>query len=340
MSFLWPNLLWLAIPVLALLWRRRRQRPPAVDFPSLGLIEGGDRSWRARWHRLPDLMRALAILTLLLALARPQLEISEVSEATLGIAIELLVDVSSSMDMNVEGTDRSLTRLEAVKGVIETFVVGDGDLLTGRPDDLIGLITFARYADTVSPLTAGHDALVELVRALTIEDRPNEDGTAYGDAVALAAARLRKLDDLAAEGVPGADVASRVMVLLTDGENNCGRHLPLEATALAKEWDVRIYVISLADSMFSGGDALPDTPSAAEQILQRMAEETGGLYRRASDLDSLAAVYQEIDALEKSEIRTEHHRQWRELFPDVAALGLCLLVLEVGGRSTLFRVTP
>lgn len=339
MSFLWPNILWLLIPVIALLWRQRRQRPPAVDFPSLSLVDGGDQSLRVRWHRLPDFLRALALVALVVALARPQFETSEVSEATLGIAIELLIDISSSMDMNVEGAGRPLTRLEAVKEVVAPFILGDGESLTGRPDDLIGLITFARYADTVSPLTAGHDALVELVRALTIEDRPNEDGTAYGDAVSLAAARLRKLDDLAAEGIPGAGVASRVMVLLTDGENNCGRHLPLEATALAKEWDIRIYVISLSSAMFSNND-LPEAPSPAEQILVRMAEETGGVYRRAFDLDSLAAVYQEIDTLEKSEIRTEHHRQWRELFPEFAALGLCLLVLEAGGRSTLFRVTP
>ncbi|MDP7130048.1 MAG: VWA domain-containing protein, partial [Planctomycetota bacterium] len=86
----------------------------------------------------------------------------------------------------------------------------------------------------------------EIVKALTIEDRPNEDGTAYGDAVTLAAARLRKLDDLQNRNIPGADVKSRVIVLLTDGENNCGRHLPLEATALARQWDIRIYVISLA----------------------------------------------------------------------------------------------
>ena len=121
-----------------------------------------------------------------------------------------------------------------------------------RPDDLIGLITFARYADTLSPLTYGHDALVEIVRELDIQERPAEDGTGYGDALALACARLDQMGQWqpaagkhAAD--PSAAVRSKVVVLLTDGENNCGLHLPEEAAGLAKKWGIRVYAISMKD---------------------------------------------------------------------------------------------
>ncbi|MGB0257785.1 MAG: VWA domain-containing protein, partial [Coraliomargarita sp.] len=109
----------------------------------------------------------------------------------------MLVDVSSSMDMTIkDGAGKTSSRMDVAKEMVERFIIGDGDQLQGRPDDLIGLITFARYADTRSPLTFGHDALLQIVRHLTIQERPNEDGTAYGDALAIAAARLRNLDEL------------------------------------------------------------------------------------------------------------------------------------------------
>jgi Ca-activated chloride channel family protein len=338
----WPHILWLSVPVVLLLWWRLKRPAAAVEYSSLSLLDESIQSWRVRWHRLPDYLRGAAILALLLGLARPRLEVSQNSATTRGVAIELLVDISSSMDMHVKAKDENITRLAAVKRVLERFILGDGEELFGRPNDLLGLITFARYADTASPLTTGHDALAEIVKALTIEDRPNEDGTAYGDAVTLAAARLRKLDDLQNRNIPGADVKSRVIVVLTDGENNCGRHLPLEATALARQWDIRIYVISLAGPIpgLTSAEIDAEGPSPAQQILMRMAEETGGIYRKAQDLDSLHAVYKEIDSLEKSEIRVEQYQEWRELFPFCGAFGLTLLFAQVVGVSTVFRRIP
>ena len=167
--------------------------------------------------------------------------------------------------------------MEVAKEIVERFIVGDGDKLQGRPNDLIGLITFARYADTRSPLTMGHKALVDIVRRLEIQNRPNEDGTAYGDALALACARLEKLEELRVTQEDGSrtvqDIESRVVVLLTDGENNSGKYLPLEAAALARKWNCRVYVISLGDNLEEqGADGRLVPPSEAEQVLKHIAE--------------------------------------------------------------------
>ncbi len=348
MNFLHPAMLWtipVGIAILLFCWRRNE---PAVAFSSLDLLQDFSKSLRLRWRQFPELLRALAVLALLVASAGPQLATTREQRTRQGIAIELLVDISSSMDMTMaSGKDQSLTRFEAVKQVLAKFISGDAEDLSGRPEDLLGLITFARYADTACPLTPAHDALVDIVHHLEIEDRPNEDGTAYGDAVALAAARLKHLDQIAATGAPGANVESRVIVLLTDGENNCGRHLPLEATALARDWGIRIYVISLAGAQFSEkvkhGDAtftVEEGPSEAEQILTRMASETGGIFRSVDSLDALEAVYTEIDALEKSEISTAGYSSFDPLFWPFALFALLAVCGESALSATVLRKAP
>ncbi len=342
MRFEWPEALWLLLPAVWWLWRRHRQPAPALEFSSLDLVAPEAASWRTRWAWLPDAFRALAVLSLIAALARPQREVEEHLRVREGIAINLLMDISSSMDMPIPSlSGNKLTRMEAVKSVLQQFILGDGKELSGRPDDLLGLVTFARYADTISPLTTAHDALAEIISEIKIEDRPNEDGTAYGDAVTLAAARLHSIETGLNPTGSGEKIKNRVIVLLTDGENNCGRHLPLEATALAKQWGIRVYVISLADSDLTAGARPGDTaPSQAAQILMRMASETGGLYQSARDAQGLHAIYQKIDALEKSRIRIQTNTGWREWFPALTVLALVLIAAEMTLRSTLLRRIP
>jgi Ca-activated chloride channel family protein len=244
----------------------------------------------------------------------------------------LLVDVSSSMDMNVAGPDaKSATRMAVAKEMVARFIAGDGDTLKGRPNDLIGLITFARYADTRSPLTTGHDALLQIVRQLEVQDRPNEDGTAYGDALAIAAARLKD-PDLLDRG--DADIKSRVIVLLTDGENNSGAHLPLEAAGLAKSWGCRIYSISMSDPQSE------NQLNAADRVLEHLSEETGGIFRQANDFESLRAVYAEIDRLERSEITTRGYERVAEWFWVPLASATAVLLLALFLEATWLRVAP
>ncbi len=236
-----------------------------------------------------------------------------------------------------------MERIDVAKMVLKDFIAGDGAELKGRPNDLIGLITFARYADTLSPLTYSHDALVEIIDDVVVNERPNEDGTAYGDAVSLAAARLRHLEENGEER--GADVVSKAILLLTDGENNCGLHLPLEAAALAKKWGFRIYTISITDppattSTVVNGERFvqQEEISDAQKILKQMAEETGGIYRMAADYQTLLSIYEEIDRLEKSEIKSVSHLEISERFPLFASIGLALLLAAISLRSTILRV--
>ncbi|MBK1877484.1 VWA domain-containing protein [Pelagicoccus mobilis] len=299
---------------------------------------------RARHLWLLRVLELLFFVLLVAAMARPQVGSNLSVEEAEGIAIEMLVDVSSSMDQSlvVPGEGKK-TRMEVAKELVEQFIAGDGEQLMGRPNDLIGLISFARYADTRSPLTFGHKALVQIVRDLKIQDRPNEDGTAYGDALALACARLKNLDELKSESASRrlSEIKSRVVVLLTDGENNSGNHLPLESAGLAKEWDSRIYSISLGDAEGLGIEktGLGESPlSSAEQVLSRISEETGGLFRRASGYESLKSVYAEIDELERTRIETRSFTIVSEIFWLPALLALTCLVIRTVLWTTWLRI--
>ena len=196
----------------------------------------------------------------------------------------------------------------------------------------------ARYADTLSPLTYGHDALVEIVGELDIQQRPTEDGTSYGDALALACARLDQMGQWQSDsgqhnGDELAAVRSKVVVLLTDGENNCGLHLPEEAAGLAKKWGIRTYAISMKDDeRGSTGQERRDDEGLtdAEKLLRRLADETGGAYWKIGNATQLQEVYEQIDHLERSEIKTSilYHSEISTLFQYFAGAAFLLLLAE------------
>ena len=216
MSFLHAWVL-LLIPVLLFLLRGRLRRT-SVSVSSVGLWADANIG-RARYLWIPVFLRRVTWVLLLVTIARPQAGSTYSLDVTEGIAIQLLVDVSSSMDMTVRDSDgKNRSRMEVAKEMVERFIAGDNETLDGRSEDLIGLITFARYADTRSPLTFGHAALLQIVRDLNVQERPNEDGTAYGDALALAAARLHNLEELQfGEGSVQVDsIESRVINFLID----------------------------------------------------------------------------------------------------------------------------
>ena len=344
MTFAFPwILLLLPLALVAL-----RERPlAAISVSGLAVWRNVPPSGRLRWLRRLRLLRAAAVALLIAACAGPQVERQVGEETRQGVAIQLLVDISSSMDQSLAAADGArASRLEAVKRVVEQFI-------RQRPDDLIGLITFARYADTLSPLTYGHEALAEIVRGLVIQERPAEDGTGYGDALALACARLDQMGQWQpAAGNrpadPAAAVRSKVVVLLTDGENNCGLHLPEEAAGLAKKWGIRVYAISMKDneSGQDNGQAAAERPNDdagltdAEKLLRRLADETGGAYWKIGNTPQLQEVYERIDQLETSDIKTAlvYHAEISPLFQYLALAALGLLLAERILRATWLRV--
>jgi len=342
----WFFLLLLLPPLM--IYQRRQRRKDAVLYSSLALFDGTQRTWRQRLLFIPPLCLYLALASLIVCLARPQVESTGKREDREGIAIQLLVDISSSMDMEVDTPDGPMTRMEVAKKVMEEFVAGDGKDLPGRPDDMIGVVSFARYSDSVCPMTLGHDALVYMIRELQINDRPNEDGTAYGDATALAAAQLKAQEDreLSQRG-KGGEMKSKVILLLTDGENNCGVQMPLQAAALAKEWGIRIYTISLQQTekpreitTKEGKFLKPQQMTDSDRILEKMALSTGGVFRTAHDFDSLSSVYKEINELEKTKLEEVDFIQYDEAFTPFALLALGLLFLRYLLTATVLRISP
>ncbi len=340
MTFAYPwILLFLPLALAAL----RQRSHSAIEISGLAVWRDVPPSLRQRWLRRLPALRALAVGLLILACAGPQVERQVGEETRQGVAIQLLTDISSSMEQSLaSGEDVRLSRLEAVKRVLEQFI-------RHRPDDLLGLVTFARYADTLSPLTYGHEALVELVRGLTIQELASEDGTAYGDALALACARLNLLGQWqprADGGTPDPAVAieTKVVVLLTDGENNCGLHLPEEAAGLAKKWGIRVYAISMQDRADSetGADSKRDDEGLtdAERLLRRLADQTGGAYWQIGSVTQLQEVYERIDQLERSEIKNAilYHTEVSALYQYFALAALTLLLAERILSTTWLRV--
>ena len=360
----WVLLLLLLVPLTGYLMLRGGGRA-RLRFSSLRDVRAVGPSWRIRLRWLLVLARVVCLALLVVALARPRQGSQYHRVSTKGVALELVVDRSGSMEaqMNYEG--RQMTRLEVVKRVLADFVKG-GNGLEGRPSDMMGLVTFARYADTVCPPVQGqtHDALLGLLEQaqVTPQNSP-ENATSIGDAIALAAARLKtieeeltrrnmqlKADTQMEEGEeevkPEFEIQSKAIVLLTDGRNNAGQYQPLEAAELAKKWDIKVYTIGIG-----GGEAfmrdqgifgflIPTGQELDEGLLRAVAEGTGGFYSRAEDGEALRTICDKIDEQEKTEIESVEYSRYEEKFSLWALAALAVLALEIAMSCTVFRKVP
>jgi Ca-activated chloride channel family protein len=347
----WSFLLLFTLPVLIWL-SRRRTKDASIRFSSTEIAEKTKRSWRQQLMFMPLMLRTLALVCLIVALARPQTGMEEVKDIGKGIAIEMVVDRSGSMGAEMEYKGSHANRLEVVKQVFKEFVLGNDKDLHGRPSDLIGMIAFARYPDTICPLTLAHGALPPFLDSVKLVERREEDGTAIGDALALAAARLETVDEtLKQQRMENRDasyeIKSKVIILLSDGENNFGKRTPLEAAALAQKWGIKVYTIAIG-----GGEAVasiqtpfgvykvPISAAADTDTLEKIAEKTSGFFRKASDAGSLREIYREIDKMEKSTIESVRFVDYKEVFPFFALAGLLLIGCEIILSGTVLRKTP
>ena len=332
-----PFFFLLLAPLAFLAWLDfRRGRRPSLTFSSTSLLAPLPRSLRQRLAGLPRVLRYAALAALVVALARPESGQNPVRNVTQGIAIELVLDHSGSMSTPMVYQGKTMPRFEAVKAVVTAFVMGDGKGLRGRPDDMIGVILFAGFPDTISPLTQSRDSLVSLIKQLAIVD-PSHDGTAIGDAIALGAARLKTAEQETVKAASQGDafkIKSKIMILLTDGENNAGKRSPAQAAALAAQWGIKIYAIGVS-SQAEGGFL-----GSAADVLQGVADATGGVFRVATDERSLYSVYHEIDRLEKTEVNTVQYLTVEEQFVPFALAGLALLLLELLLSRTVLRRLP
>ncbi len=327
----WYALLGLvAVPV----WLLVRRAPGRVVYSSLRVLPARASTWRTRLAWLPDALLALAIVALAIAMAGPRRGERDARVRRDGIAIAMVVDTSSSMaalDLSEGGVER--TRLDAVKQVFEQFALG-------RPDDAIGLVSFARYADTRSPLTLDHGNLVVAARQLQLTPgRTKEDGTAIGDGLALAVERLAS-----------SPAKSKVAIVLTDGEDNASQVSPEEAAGLARDEGIKVYTIGAGTNGVApvrltdpdtGQSELVQVPvSIDDDLLTDMAETTGGAYFRATDAEALRKVYDRIDTLERTELTETRFHEYAEYFDRLVALGLVLAALGLALRASVFRRAP
>lgn len=350
------------VALIPLLWLRTRrgQVRPTVRFSSLMPLTHVPTSWVVRFRRLPLVVRTLALLALIVALARPQSG-GDYQSSSEGIAVQMVLDVSGSMaeeDFIVDG--RRVRRLDAVKRVFEEFVLGGG-ALRGRENDLIGMTTFAMFVQTPCALTLDHGSLRDLLRETEIpgfvdgrQVRQHEEAgyTGLGDAVALATDDLRRAGEQAVAGVPGAEPAkSRVMILLTDGADNPAPFpgvkppTPSEAAKVAATLGIKIYTIG------AQGNSPSPTPRnifaprrgfdpVAERTLQEVAEITGGKYFRATDTESLVSIYDEIDRLERRRTGERSFQDNVRASNVAMSVGLALLLGESLLVHTRFRRIP
>ncbi len=336
------------------------RRRAAVRFSDVSRFTAQTVTWSQRARHLLPLLRSLAVAFVVLALARPQKADEETRISTEGVAIQIVLDRSGSMASEdfVDERGRAQTRLDAVKKVVRQFVEGDGQDLRGRDDDLVGLIVFARYADTECPLTHDHQHFIRALDKVQIPGTRDEDGTAIGDALLLAVERTRNIarrfgpDD-------AFKIKSRVIILLTDGDQNFGKYLPTQAAEVAAAVGVKVYTIGAApefqQQQFGGGFFQPRTQrvpvNVDEEELQKVADLTGGKYFRAKDTGSLRDIYEEIDRLERSTIDRESFFRYEELayrwsqfgslrLPPPILVALVLLTLEVLLVNTRLRRIP
>jgi Ca-activated chloride channel family protein len=357
----WVLLLFLVLPVMVFM-RLRKKRTAAIKFPSLIDMKNCLISWRIRFRPLLLIARLICVGLLIVALARPRkgTVLSEIS--TEGVAIEVVADRSGSMQTEMDYYGQKLNRLEVVKKVFSDFIGGNKKELTGRSNDLVGLVTFARYADTICPLVLSHNVLLEFLKNTELVRLRSEDGTAIGDAVALAAARLKGAEDELqerkaqliqagetnlAEQNSSFKIKSKVIILLTDGVNNAGQRDPLQAAELAKDWSIKIYTIGIgSDQAYTtiqtplGSYKMPTGQNLDEGLLKAIAEKTGGFYGRADSAKTLEKIVERIDELEKTEVKSIQYTQYAELFGPWTLAALLILASEMLASCTIFRKIP
>ena len=325
MTFASPGylfLLLLLIPVVGwYIWKLRTARA-SVQLSSTASLQQQPKSLRVWLIHVPFVLRVLLVILLSLALARPQLSNRWQSESTEGIDIMMALDISGTM----LGEDLKPNRLEAAKAVATEFVLS-------RPNDQIGLVVFAGESFTQCPLTTDHAVLVNLFQS--VKFGMIEDGTAIGLGLANAVNRMKD-----------SETKSKVVILLTDGSNNRGDIDPQTAAEIAKTFNIRVYAIGVGSysdqvrvSMHTPYGVQYGTMSSEfdETTLRNIAQLTGGEYFRATDNNSLRAIYQQIDQLEKTKIRVREYSKRTEHFMPFLTAALFCLLLEVLLRFLVLR---
>ena len=328
-SPLYLLLLLLAIPYVVWYWFRHKTSTPSLRVSSTEAMFQAPKSLRQRLLHLPLLLRLACYAFAVIALARPQTFDSWSSRHTEGIDIMLCMDVSTSM----LAEDLNPNRIEAAKAVALEFI-------NGRPDDNIGLTLFAGEAYTQCPMTVDHTVLLNLLNGMKVDMAQRgliDDGTAIGMGIVNAVLRLKE-----------SKAKSKVIILLTDGTNNCGQTSPNTAADIAKSFGIRIYTIGVG----TNGSARYPYPVGGRieyvnipveidtKTLAAIARSTDGEFYRATDNEKLHEVYQEIDKLEKTKMNVKKYSMRNEAYAQFLFISVLCLMLELLLRNTILKKMP
>lgn len=317
MFFEYPALLWLlVIPALMLvhyIYIELSGRRPHLRVPYVKFWKAGGRSVLGVIRHLPFLLRTIALVMIIIAIARPRSSTKMDKIDTEGIDIVLAMDVSTSM----LARDFTPDRISAAKDIAIEFI-------SQRPSDRMGIVVFAGESYTQCPLTTDRATLINLMKE--IETGLIEDGTAIGNGLATAVARMQN-----------SDAKSRVVILLTDGVNNSGEITPQTAADIAKTYGIRVYTIGVGANgtapypvMTPWGVQMQNVEvEIDENLLKNIAETTGGRYFRATDNTKLSEIYSEINKMEKARTTIDSFPIYKELFTGFALIALACLLLEV-----------
>ena len=328
MFFEYPRLLWLLlIPVLLVLhylYMEMKDRRPHLRVPAVAPWKTGGRSVLNIIRHIPFALRIAALSLIIIAIARPRSSTKVDKVDTEGIDIMLDMDVSTSM----LARDFTPDRISAAKDIAIEFIAQ-------RPSDRMGIVVFAGESYTQCPLTTDRATLINLMKEVNTDLL--EDGTAIGNGLATAVARLKD-----------SDAKSRVIILLTDGVNNCGEIAPETAAEIAKTYGIRVYTIGVGANGEApypvmtpwGVQTQTQKVEIDEKLLADIASETGGKYFRATDNTKLSEIYSEISKMEKAKITIDSFPVYKELFGTYAILALICLVLEALLKFLVLRRLP
>lgn len=328
MFFEYPYLLYLLLLLLPLagwyIYRELKGNVPSLQVSSLQPFAGTGSRLKTAMRHLPFILECVAIAALIVAIARPRSSSDFESTNTEGIDIVLAMDVSTSM----LARDFDPDRVSAAKDIAIQFIAE-------RPTDRIGIAVFAGEAYTQCPLTTDRVTLINMMKE--VQTGLIDDGTAIGNGLATAVARLKD-----------SQAISRVVILLTDGVNNSGEIAPLTAAEIAKTYGIRVYTIGVGAKgmapypvMTPYGVQLQQVPvEIDEDLLQQIADTTGGEYFRATDNTKLLSIYNQINQMEKSRTVVDSFPVYKELFMNYALIALAALALAYLLRWVLLRRIP
>ena len=328
MFFEYPHLLWLlVIPALLIvhyIYLELCGRRPHLRVSDIRYWKAGGKSVLSYLRHAPLLLRTVALSMIIIAIARPRSSSKMDKIDTEGIDIVLAMDVSTSM----LARDFTPDRISAAKDIAIEFI-------SQRPSDRIGIVVFAGESYTQCPLTTDRATLINLMKE--IQTGLIEDGTAIGNGLATAVARMQ-----------GSDAKSRVVILLTDGVNNRGEITPQTAADIAKTYGIRVYIIGVGANgtapypvITPWGVQMQDVEvEIDEDLLKGIAETTGGRYFRATDNTKLSEIYSEINKMEKARTTIDSFPVYKELFMDFALVALICLLLEVVFNAFILKRLP